>query len=118
MASQFVGRESAQPRNEAVVPRDRMEAQRKRDEPEADGGDPAPPQIADHDGAPSDTVQLAEETLDVRVGEVVEQLRTERDVHALVAKRQGERVGADHGSRVAAGGGGEGGGAAAAATRV
>ena len=57
-----LGREAAQHRDDAVVARDAMKAQRKRHEPEARGGEPAAPQIAHDHRAPRDAIHLARDS--------------------------------------------------------
>ena len=88
-AGELAGGEAAQHRDDAVVARDRMKAQRKRDEPESGRREPAPAQIADDRPRARDTrCSSRNRALDVRVVEMVQQLRAHHDVDAADRERE------------------------------
>src|SRR5829696_6713580 len=78
------GGETAEHRDDAVVPAHGMEAERPREQPESTGGQPAPPQVADDHATASNPVQLPKKRDRLVVAEVMQELRTEGDVDTAV----------------------------------
>jgi len=91
---QFIGRETPEHGDDAIVAANGMKSQGKRNEPQSRGGDPASPEVADDDSRARDAIHLAQERHCVRTGEVVQNLRAHDDVDAPVGKGQAERVSA------------------------
>ena len=87
--------------------RDRMKAQSDARDPEARGGDPASAQITDHHASPRNAMQLGDQAHGILPLEVMEKLRTQHDVDALVGEGKLERVGAERVVQSTARGGGE-----------
>ena len=80
--AEFVGRETAQHADNAVVTTDGMEAERKACDPESGCGKPAAPQITDQHGVPGDAIQLGDRSPQCIRRKVVQKLRRDNEIRA------------------------------------
>ena len=94
VTGEIVRRETPEHRDRSIVSGDGMKSQEPGGEPESARGAPAPSQVAHDHRRACDAMQLVQHDGDVVVLEMMQQLGTDHDVHAVVGKRKLSSIGA------------------------
>jgi hypothetical protein len=84
--TQLAGDEASKHRDHAVVSGHGVEPKWKARQPETGRSEPAAPQVGNDDAGARHAIELAHETLEILIGEVMQQLGTDHDVDAAIAK--------------------------------